>query len=728
MRALMRRILKKVGGSRIAKTPILLQMEAVECGAAALGIVLGYYGKFIPLEELRVECGVSRDGSKAGNILKAARKYKLKAKGFKAESGSLLKLQLPLIIHWNFNHFLVVEGFAGDQVFLNDPASGRRTVSKEEFDQAYTGIALVMEPDVEFTPSGERFGIFEAFKNRLAGSGSSLVYLFLVCGFLVIPGLLVPSFTRIFIDDILLANKKDWLWGLLFGMGIAAGLQIILTRAREYYLVRFETKLSVGTSSKFLWHLFRLPIQFFAQRQSGDILSRMQINDQVAKIMTGQLAATLLDLILVGFFLLMMFFYDVTLTLIGIFVAVVNIAFLQSVSSWRVDQNMKHIQEQGKLAGVAMGGLQIIETVKANSSETDLFNKVTGHQIKLMNIEQALSVSSQMLNLLPGALVALNENLVLILGSYKIMTGQMTVGTLMAFQVLVSNFLGPINRLVSFGQLIQELDGDLRRLDDVLKYPQEAVAIPSNMLEERSCTKLNGYLEFRNVTFGYNQLEPPLIEGLSFCAKPGKRIAFVGFSGSGKSTVAKLAAGLYQPWSGEILFDGKGRQALTRELIHNSLATVDQDIYLFAGTIRENLTMWDETIADSEIIQAAEDAMIQRDIATLAGAYEYKIDEGGRNFSGGQRQRFEIARALVINPTILILDEATSALDPLVEFQVMENIQRRGCTCIMVAHRLSTIRDCDEIIVLDKGKVVQRGTHQEMIAVEGPYKNLISSE
>lgn len=719
----------RVKASKRAKVPTVLQMEAVECGAASLAMVLAYYGKYIPLEELRVACGVSRDGSKASNVLKAARKYGLKAKGYRKEPDSLKTMKGPMIIHWNFNHFLVVEGFKKGKVYLNDPGSGPRTVTEEEFDQSFTGIVLTFERTESFQKGGEKPSVIKALKKRLKGSRIALTYVILVGLAMVIPGLIIPIFSKTFVDEILLAGKKTWLTPLLWGMGITAVLKGILTWIQEHYLLKLETKIALSTSGQFLWHVLRLPIEFFTQRYSGDISSRMQSNDRVAQILSGQLATTALNFVMIVFYFILMLQYDIFLTFVGVIVATINVLYLKFVSTKRVDQNRKLLQDRGKLLGTAMSGLQIIETLKATGAESDFFSKWAGYQAKTLNTEQKMGVSTQFLSSIPSFLTTLTNTLVLILGGYRILNGHMTVGMLVAFQSLMGSFMGPVNGLVSLGSLLQEMEGDMNRLDDVLKYPldeQTQEKIENYNLEEFD-GKLQGYVEIQDLTFGYSPLDPPLIDNFNLKLKPGSRVALVGGSGSGKSTIAKLVSGIYKPWSGEILFDRKRRRRIPRAVINNSLAVVDQDICMFGGTIKDNITLWDKSVPELDIIRAAKDACIHDDITSRIGGYDHSLDEGGTNFSGGQRQRLEIARALVNNPSILILDEATSALDPMTEKIVDQNIRRRGCTCIIVAHRLSTIRDCDEIIVLERGKIVQRGIHDELKNIDGQYKRLISA-
>lgn len=712
---------------RRVKTPTVLQMEAVECGAAALGIVLGYYGRIVPLEELRVACGVSRDGSVAGNMLRAARRYGLTAQGYQSEPDSLHEFTLPIIIHWNFNHYLVVEGFGRGKVYLNDPARGPRVVSDTEFDESFTGVAMVFEPTPEFVKAGKRENLLEALGKRLSRSQMALAFVVLASLALIIPGLIIPAFARIFVDDILVGGQNNWLTGLLLVMGLTALLRGMLTSLQQRYLLRLETKIALSTSAQFFWHILRLPMGFFTQRFGGEIGYRVEINDRVAQVVAEEIATTLLNLVLIVFYAILMFQYSPLLTIIGIAIALLNYAALRYVSRQRVDTNQRLLQERGKLVATAMNGLQTIETLKASGAESDFFAQWAGYQAKTLNAQQELGRYSQLLSVVPVFLSAISTVAILGLGGWQIMRGEITLGLLVAFQTLMASFLEPVNQLVNLGGRLQEVTGDLNRLDDVLRYeidPQTAQTAET----ETTNAKLSGSVELRSITFGYSPLAAPLIENFSLSLKPGQRVALVGGSGSGKSTIARILAGLYQPAQGEILFDGQPRAAIPRALITNSLAMVDQDIFLFEGTVRDNLTLWDTTIPETSILRAAKDSAIHDDILERQDGYEHIVEEGGRNFSGGQRQRLEIARALVGNPTIVIMDEATSALDTVTEKIIDDNLRRRGCTCLIVAHRLSTIRDCDEIIVLDRGKVVQRGTHDELRKQDGMYLRLVMAD
>ncbi|HET9210900.1 MAG TPA: NHLP family bacteriocin export ABC transporter peptidase/permease/ATPase subunit [Thermoanaerobaculia bacterium] len=715
---------------RIRRSPTILQMEAVECGAAALAIVLAHYGRWVSLEELRVACGVSRDGSKASNVVKAARNYGLIAKGFKKEPQALRSMRLPAILHWNFNHFLVLDGIHKGRVFLNDPGTGPREVTEQELDEAFTGVVMTFEPGPDFERKGDPPRLIPALRRRLTGSRAALVFVFLAGLALAIPSLVVPVFSKVFVDSVLLEGRRDWLPPLLFGMGLAGLLMGLLTWIQQVYLLRLETRMAVGSSSRFLWHVLRMPMEFFTQRFAGDISSRVAINDRVAQLLSRDLATNSLGAVMIVFFAAVLFQYDAVLTLVGIAVVSLNVVALQFVSRKRVDGNRRLGQDQGKLLGTAIGGLQTIETLKATGGESDLFARWAGFQAKVVNGRQELERYTQLLDTVPPLLSAVNTALILGIGGLRVMNGSLSLGGLVAFQLLTAAFIAPVNRLVSLGGKLQTVEGDMNRLDDVLRYRLDPIAGRGSgeLPPAGDPVRLDGFLELRDVSFGYSRLDPPLIEGFSLTLKPGSRVALVGGSGSGKSTLSRLVTGLYEPWSGEILLDGKPRSEILAAVLTGSLAVVDQNVFLFEGTVRENLTVWDATIPLPEVVAAAKDACIHEDIAARPGGYDSPVDEGGANWSGGQRQRLEIARALVGRPSILVLDEATSALDPTTESRIDESLRRRGCTCLIVAHRLSTIRDADEIIVLEKGKVVQRGTHDELKGVDGPYARLISAE
>lgn len=703
-------------------------MEAVECGAAALAMVLAYYDRWVPLEELRHECGVSRDGSKASNVLKAARKYGIDAKGYKYDTlDKLYELPLPCILFWNFNHFVVLDGFKKGKVYLNDPAQGPREISMEELDASYSGVVMTFTPGAEFSKGGQPPNMIPALRRRLEGSETALMFIVLCGLFLVLPGLVVPTFSRIFIDEYLVGGQDWMLQPLLIAMALTLAVQGGLTWLQEYYLLRLETKLALSTSSKFFNHILRLPAAYFGQRFAGEIGSRVLLNDKIATVVSGKLATTMIDLVMAVFYAALMFVYSWSLTLLVIAIAALNVASTKIGGRIRVDASQKLAQDKGKLLGTAMNGLQMIETMKATGSEAEFFARWSGYYAKSLNTEQQINVLTQLLQAVPPLVTTLSTAAVLVVGGLKVMNGELSVGMLVAYQTLLASFTRPLASFVGFGTTLQELQADMNRVDDVIRYPEdpqyaqkEAVKFPPTVV------KLSGRVELKDITFGYSPLERPLIENFNLVVEPGRRVALVGGSGSGKSTVAKVMSGLYKAWSGEILFDGVPRDQVPRNLLVNSLAVVDQEVFLFGGSVTENITMWDPTIMPARVSTACRDAEIAPVIEAREGSYQARVQEGGGNFSGGQCQRFEIARALVGEPTIVIMDEATSALDPTTEQLIDEAIRRRGCTTIVIAHRLSTIKDADEIIVMERGKVVQRGTHNDMKDAEGPYRHLIA--
>lgn len=727
------------------RTPTVLQMEALECGAACLGMILAYHGRYVPLEQLREACGVSRDGSAAAQVLQAARTYGLKAKGWRVNTVEELQdLPFPLIVFWNFNHYVVVEGYGKGVWYLNDPDRGHRQVTDKEFDEAFTGVALLLEKGPDFQPGGDKPSMLDSLRRRSGGLVGGLTFALLAGLALVGPGLVIPTFSRVFVDDVLVENQESWIKPLLLGMALTALLRAALTWLQQLCLVRLETRLAINMARDFLGHVLKLPMAFFTQRYPGDVASRVAMNNTVARLLSTQVAANLLNALLVVFYLALMLQYDFLLAGVALTVAMLNVLTLRLVGRARKDQNARLLAEQAKLMGVSMGGLQTIETTKASGGEADFFTSWTSHQARAVTTGQRKEVLGLALQVGPGLLTSLNVMTILALGGLRVMQGHLTLGELIAFQSLAASFLLPITGLVNLGSELQEAEGGLNRLDDVLRYapvpaldkPQPGIPLaglagiqngsPATAANDGT-VKLAGWVELRDVTFGYGRLQPPLLEHFSLSLKPGSRVALVGGSGSGKSTVARLVAGLWEPWAGEVLLDGCLRATIPRTVLTSSLSLVDQDIVLFEGTVRENLSLWDPTIPEEDLVRAAQDACIHEVIAARPGGYDSRVEEAGGNFSGGQRQRLEIARALATNPSILVLDEATSALDPLAEQQIVENLRRRGCACVIVAHRLSTVRDCDEIIVLDQGKVLQRGIHGQLSTLPGHYRELMAA-
>ncbi|TNC05959.1 NHLP family bacteriocin export ABC transporter peptidase/permease/ATPase subunit [Methylobacterium terricola] len=713
----------RLGRTPIRATPGILQMEAVECGAAALAIVLAFHGAWVPLETLRIACGISRDGSSASNIVRAAQVYGLAVKAYRREPTALHGLPMPCILHWNFNHFVVLEGVRASHAFINDPAEGRRRVTAEELDDAFTGVVLTMRPGPEFRRLGRRPQGWRLLLRELRGSRAALVLVGGVSLALVIPGIVIPALTKAFIDEVLIYGARSWLVPLLIGMGLTALLRAVVTALQLSLSLRLQTKLAVVMTSRFLWHVTRLPMSFFAQRHAGDLVSRNGVNEDVARLLSGGLASQVLSLISLAFFAAAMAFYDIVLTGIGVGLSLLNLVALRLIARRREDLSRRLAAERAKLLASTVAAVRGIETLKASGLEDDAFGQWTGIQARALNAEQSLGTSTALLDVAPALLAGLTTAAILGVGSLRVIEGALTLGGLIAFQSLMASFTGPIGDLVGQAGAIQVVRGGLDRLIDIYNYPLEPQAPPA---APPGLSQLAGRVELIGVSFGYAPLQPPLLSDLSLTVEPGTRVALVGLSGSGKSTLGRLMCGLNRPWSGQVLLDGIPLEAIPSEVVAGSVAYVDQDVVLFEGTVRDNLTLWDPTVSETDLYDALQDAAIQAEIVTRPGNYDCRVVEGGANFSGGQRQRLEIARALVGRPAILVLDEATAALDPVTERRIDDNLRRRGCTCIIIAHRLSTIRDCDEIIVLDRGRIAERGSHEDLIARAGLYADLVA--
>lgn len=711
------------------KTPTVLQMEALECGAASLSMILAYYHKYVSLEELRVECGVSRDGTKASNLIKAAKKYGLEAKGFKMEVDALRQLMQPAILFWNFNHFVVYEKFKHNSVIINDPATGRRAVELDEFDEAFTGVVLVFEPSESFKPGGEKPGIWNRLKKRLGGLSSIFTFLGFLSFLYFIPGFVYPTFSRFFVDDILIKNSLGHLKPLIVAMVLSCFITTVLQAIQNSVLIRFQVRLSLTSASKFIDHIFKMPLQFFVQRLPGELCSRISSCDSVAELVSGQLIGVIINLFSTIFFFVLMLMYDIPLSIISLSLTSLVVIVFRITSEQIKNKTFKLQMESGKLSGITMSGIDMMESLKASGSENDFFMQWSGQQAKVVLENQRLIKTNMVNSVIPKTLSQVQNILILSIGALRVMDGQLTIGMLMAFQILLSYFTGPVNSFLNLGADLLSANADMQRIDDVMEYP-----VPKKFKEESGegerafyapVKKLEGYISVKNAVFGYSPLDAPLINNLNIEFTPGKRVALVGATGSGKSTIGKLLSASYLLWSGELLFDGKPLSEIERKVFATSVAVVNQSISLFEGTVKDNITMWDTSIPEDVYIQAAKDACIHDEITSRPRGYYSLVAEGGRNFSGGQRQRLEIARALALNPRIIIMDEATSALDAITEQAVDQNIRRRGCTSIIIAHRLSTIRDCDEIIVLDHGNIVQRGTHEQLLAQGGMYSDLV---
>ena len=711
-----------------AKVPVVMQLEALECGAASLTMVMAYYRKWVPLEQVRSDCGVSRDGSKASNIYWAAKAYGFDAKAFRlSPEGLRTKGQFPCIIHWGFDHFVVLDGFKGKYAHINDPARGFVKVDPEEFDREFTGIVIELAPGENFQPSGKPKSTLAFARKRLVGAGSAVAFVMLTTAIGYLFGIINSVTSRIFMDRLLTGQNQEWMAPFLSVMILLALIQIAVAWAQAVYSFKINGKMAAVGSTSYMWKVLRMPMDFFSQRLAGDIQGRLALNASVAGTLVNTFAPVLLNTVMMVFYLALMLRQSLLLTLIGVTALVINMVIARVISNKRINITRVQLRDAGKLDGTTVSGIDMIETIKSSGAENGFFQKWAGFQASVNTQNIKANRTEAVLGKIPMFFANLANYTVLVLGVLLTMQGKYTLGGVMMFQGFLTSFMTPAMTLVSAGQAIQEMRAQMERVEDVMEYPED-IALANQGDEETVLRKLQANLELRNVTFGYSRLDKPLIEDFSLKLKGGQRVALVGASGSGKSTVSKLISGLYQPWSGEILFDGKPRSAYPRDVMLGSVAVVDQDITLFEDTIANNIKMWDNSIQDFEMIMAAQDAQLHDDITRLSGGYQHMLTSGGKNLSGGQRQRMEIARVLSQDPTIIILDEATSALDARTENDVMKAIRRRGITCVVIAHRLSTVRDCDEIIVLDHGKVAERGTHDELMQLGGAYADLVANE
>lgn len=710
----------------VAKVPVVMQLEALECGAASLCMILAYYDKWIPLEQVREDCGVSRDGSNARNVLKAARFYGLEAKGYRYEPESLKEHgSFPCIIHWNFNHFVVLDGFRGGKAYLNDPAKGAYSVSMETFDESFTGICLQFAPTEAFVPSGKPISMFSFAAKRLAGTGTAIVFTVLTGVIAAVMGFIQPALSRVFLDHLLNGKDPSWAVPFLIILGVFNLIQIIMSALQAIYSLRINGKMAAVGNATYMWKILKLPMHFFSQRMAGDIQERQSANASIANMLINTFAPLVLETFMMLLYLVIMIRYSVVLTIVGLTSLLINALVSSYISKKRINVTRVSMRDSAKLSSATVAGISMIETIKASGAENGYFKRWSGYQASVNTQQVKFMKMNQYLGMVPQFVSMLADNVVLFLGVYLTMQGKFTVGMIMAFQGFLSSFMSPAMNLVSAGQTLQEMRTQMERVDDVMEYREDSVFAEESTEE---CQKLSGEIELKNVVFGYSPLADPLITDFNLSIKPGMSVAIVGASGCGKSTMSKLIAGLYKPWSGDIKFDGRTMDQIPKNVFRGSLAVVDQEVILFEDTIANNIKMWDESIEDFEMILAAHDAQIHEDIMQRPRGYQHKLIEGGKDFSGGQRQRIEIARALAQDPTIVILDEATSALDANTEYGVVKAIHDRGITCVVIAHRLSTIRSCDEIIVMNHGEIVDRGTHDELMEKSTIYQDLVRSE
>lgn len=723
--------IKKPVTGQAAKVPVIMQLEALECGAASLAMVLAYYERWIPLEQLRKECGVSRDGSNMKSMFRVAKKYNLQPKAFRCNAKTLSQNgKFPAIIFWQYNHFVVLNGFlrGGTEVSLNDPARGKVTIPLEEFEQSYSGICMTFEPSEEFEPGGRPASILEFARQRLKGTFPMFMMVTLTTLIASLIGMLLPAFSRFFVDKLLTRSVPQWSGGFFVLLGVVVCSQVASLYIKTVYMLKLQGKMAAIANTSFLWHILRLPLEFFEQRMSADIVDRQQSNKSISGTLINTFAPLVLDFVSMIFNLIIMINYSPMLALVGILSVAANLIIARIVSEKRVNITRVQMRDYSNLRGSTLLGINMIEMIKSAGAENGFFMQWSGYQANANTQAVKFAKLNQTLAQVPQLLSLLTSNLILFLGVRLILQGEWTIGFISAFNGYLLAFSTPAQSLITSGQQIQEMRTSMERVQDVFKYPVDVEYKDQDVIADEDMDKLSGLVEMKNVTFGYNKLDLPIIEDFSMTVKSGQSVAIVGPSGCGKSTVAKLLTGLYPAWSGEILFDGKNHSQIDRKIFTSSVSCINQDITLFEDTVAENIRMWDKSIANFEILLAAKDALIHDEIVQREGDYSAQLTEGGKNFSGGQRQRLEIAGALVQEPTIMIMDEATSALDTQTEFQLMNAVVRRGITLIIISHRLSIIRDCNEIIVMKDGKILDRGTHGELMKRCEYYTQLITNE